>query len=120
MGSDDNEDPEDFKNAALSRDAGVQRAVWDLRYEGARKIKGGKIDTGDPATARASRRAPTPCDLTAAGKTLTAPLKVVADPRGDLPVDVISRRRPRSRSACGTTSRGSPTWSTSCAPSASS
>ena len=34
MGSDDNEDPEDFKKQALPRDAGVQRAVWDLRYEG--------------------------------------------------------------------------------------
>ena len=49
MGSDDNEDVEELKNAALRKDAGVQRAVWDLRYDGARKIKGGKIDTGDPA-----------------------------------------------------------------------
>ena len=31
MGSDDNEDPEDFKKPALASDAGVQRAVWDLR-----------------------------------------------------------------------------------------
>src|SRR5262249_49418721 len=46
MGSDDNEDPDDFKNLALKRDAGVQRAVWDLRYEGAHKIKGAKIDEG--------------------------------------------------------------------------
>src|SRR5437763_3301246 len=48
MGSDDNEDPEEFKKEALPRAAGVQRAVWDLRYEGAHKIKGGRIDTGDP------------------------------------------------------------------------
>ena len=41
-------DAEDYKDEALPRGAGVQRAVWDLRYEGARKIKNGRIDTGDP------------------------------------------------------------------------
>jgi hypothetical protein len=43
MGSDDNEDPDDFKKLALARGAGVQRAVWDLRYEGAHKVKGGRM-----------------------------------------------------------------------------
>jgi photosystem II stability/assembly factor-like uncharacterized protein len=85
MGSDDNEDPDDFKKLALPRDAGVQRAVWDLRYEGARKIKNGKIDTGDPITGPVVPPGTYTIRLTAAGKTLTAPLKVVPDPRGDLP-----------------------------------
>ncbi len=84
MGSDDNEDPDDFKNLALPRGAGVQRAVWDLRYEGARKIKGAKIDTGDPFVGPVVVPGTYTVRLTAAGKTLTAPLKVVADPRGDL------------------------------------
>jgi len=84
MGSDDNEDPDDFKNQALARAAGVQRAVWDLRYEGARKIKNAKIDTGDPITGPLVAPGTYTVRLTAAGKTLTAPLKVVADPRGDL------------------------------------
>ena len=47
--SSDDDDPEDFKKAALPVEPGVQRAVWDLAWEGAKKIKGGKIDTGDPA-----------------------------------------------------------------------
>jgi photosystem II stability/assembly factor-like uncharacterized protein len=85
MGSDDNEDPEDFKKEALSRDAGVHRAVWDLRYEGAHKIKGGKIDTGDPIQGPRAAPGAYTVRLTAAGQTLTAPLLVVADPRGDLP-----------------------------------
>jgi photosystem II stability/assembly factor-like uncharacterized protein len=85
MGSDDNEDPDDFKKTALARDAGVQRAVWDLRYEGARKIKGGKIDTGDPAEGPRVAPGTYTVRLTAAGQTLTAPIHVVADPRGDLP-----------------------------------
>ena len=85
MGSDDNEDPEDFKNLALPRAAGVQRAVWDLRYEGARKIKNAKIDTGDPFVGPRAAPGAYTVRLTAGGKSLTAPLKVVADPRGDLP-----------------------------------
>jgi hypothetical protein len=85
MGSDDNEDPDDVKNEALARAAGVQRAVWDLTYEGARKIKNGRIDTGDP---RKGPRVPPgtyTVKLTAGGKSQTAPLKVVPDPRGDAP-----------------------------------
>jgi photosystem II stability/assembly factor-like uncharacterized protein len=85
MGSDDNEDPDDFKKDALARAAGVQRAVWDLRYEGARKIKGGKIDTGDPADGPRVPPGTYTVKLTGAGQTLTAPVRVVADPRGDLP-----------------------------------
>jgi photosystem II stability/assembly factor-like uncharacterized protein len=85
MGSDDNEDPDDFKKLALPRGAGIQRVVWDLRYDGARKIKNGRIDTGDPVTGPEVAPGTYTVKLTAAGKTLSAPLKVVADPRGDLP-----------------------------------
>jgi photosystem II stability/assembly factor-like uncharacterized protein len=84
MGSDDNEDPDDFKNEALARGAGVQRAVWDLRYQGARKIKNGRIDTGDPKEGPRVPPGSYTVKLTAGGRPLTAPLKVVADPRGDL------------------------------------
>ena len=84
MGSDDNEDPEDFKSQALKRDAGIQRAVWDLRYEGARKIKNARIDTGDPRTGPRVAPGTYTVKLTAGGKTLTAPLTVLPDPRGDL------------------------------------
>jgi photosystem II stability/assembly factor-like uncharacterized protein len=85
MGSDDNEDPDDFKKDALAKAQGVQRAVWDLQYEGARKIKGGKIDTGDPAEGPRVAPGTYTVRLSAAGKTLTTPIRVVADPRGDLP-----------------------------------
>ncbi|HXG54486.1 MAG TPA: hypothetical protein VNJ03_03830, partial [Vicinamibacterales bacterium] len=47
--SDDEDDSEDLKKAALPTKAGLHRAEWDLTWEGATKIKGAKIDTGDPA-----------------------------------------------------------------------
>ena len=84
MGSDDNEDPEDFKKEALPRAAGVQRAVWNLRYEGAHKIKGGRIDTGDPIEGPRVPPGTYTVRLSAGGKTQTAPVKVLVDPRGDV------------------------------------
>ena len=89
MGSEDNEQK---PKPALSTEAGVQRAAWDLRYEGARKIKGGKVDTGDPAEGPTVPPGTYTVKLTAGGKTVTAPLKVVADPRGDLPQPVLTEQ----------------------------
>jgi hypothetical protein len=83
--SSEDDDPEELKKAALSTDAGVQRAVWDLTWEGARKIKGGKIDTGDPSDGPRAIPGQYQIRLTVDGITRTAPLKVEADPRGSAP-----------------------------------
>jgi photosystem II stability/assembly factor-like uncharacterized protein len=83
--SDDNEDPEDLKKEALSVDPGINRAVWDLTWQGATTIKGGKIDTGDPAEGPRAVPGPYTARLTVDGKTLNAPLRIVADPRGSAP-----------------------------------
>lgn len=83
--SGDEDDTEDLKKAALSTDAGVQRAVWDLTWEGARKIQGAKIDFGDPAEGPRAVPGTYTVRLTAAGRTLTSPLKVIGDPRGATP-----------------------------------
>jgi photosystem II stability/assembly factor-like uncharacterized protein len=79
--SDDEDDTEDLKKAALPVDAGVQRAVWDLTWEGAKKIVGAKIDTGDPAEGPRAVPGKYTVRLTTAGKTLTQPLTIVPDPR---------------------------------------
>ena len=80
--SDDNEDPEDLKKEALSTDPGVHRAVWDLAWQGAATIKGGKIDTGDPFEGPRAVPGPYTVRLTVDGKTKNSPLRIVADPRG--------------------------------------
>ena len=80
--SGDQDDQEDLKKAAISVEAGVQRAVWDLTWEGAKRIYGAKIDFGDPAKGPLAVPGSYTVRLTAAGKTLTAPLKVTTDPRG--------------------------------------
>jgi photosystem II stability/assembly factor-like uncharacterized protein len=83
--SSEDDDPQDLKKAALATTAGVQVAVWDLAWEGATKIKGGKIDTGDPSTGPQAVPGSYTARLTVDGQTLTTPIKVLPDPRGALP-----------------------------------
>ncbi len=80
--SDDNEDPEELKKEALSTEPGVQRAVWDLAWEGATTIKGGKLDAGDPTKGPRALPGTYTVRLTAGGATLTSPVVVKPDPRG--------------------------------------
>jgi hypothetical protein len=83
--SGDQDDTEDLKKAALPVDAGVHRAEWNLTWEGAKKIEGAKIDFGDPSDGPRATPGAYTVRLTAGGKTLNAPLRVVADPRGAEP-----------------------------------
>ncbi|HJR59607.1 MAG TPA: hypothetical protein VJ813_09420 [Vicinamibacterales bacterium] len=82
--SGDEDDTDDLKKAALPVEAGVHRIVWDLTWEGAKKIPGAKIDFGDPAEGPRAVPGGYTVRLTAGGKTLTAPLQVVGDPRDPL------------------------------------
>jgi hypothetical protein len=80
--SSEDDDPEELKKAALPTDPGVQRAVWDLAWEGAKKIMRGKIDTGDPAKGPRAVSGNYTVRLVVDGQTLTSPLKLVPDPAG--------------------------------------
>lgn len=82
--SSEEDDPEDFKKLALAIDPGVHRAEWDLSWEGAQKIKGGKIDTGDPTSGPRAVPGAYTVRLTVDGRTATSPLLIVSDPRGSL------------------------------------
>ena len=83
--SDDEDDAEALKKAALSVDPGVHRAEWNLRWEGAKKIRGAKIDFGEPSVGPMAVPGRYSVRLTVDGTTRTAPLEIVKDPRGGPP-----------------------------------
>jgi photosystem II stability/assembly factor-like uncharacterized protein len=66
---------------ALPRKAGLQRAVWDLRYDGATKIKAAKVDSGDPGEGPMALPGTYTVRLTVDGQSLTTPVEVRLDPR---------------------------------------
>jgi photosystem II stability/assembly factor-like uncharacterized protein len=84
-GNDNNNDEEDFFSRGagagnLPADAGLNRFVWDLRYEGATKVPkaplwGGNTDGPKALPGTYQVR------LTVLGKSYTAPLEIKADPR---------------------------------------
>jgi photosystem II stability/assembly factor-like uncharacterized protein len=65
----------------LPSEPGVQRAAWDLRYEGARKIEGARVDLGDPYTGPLVLPGTYTVRLTVGEEAYTTPLEVVPDPR---------------------------------------
>ncbi|MBK5257864.1 MAG: glycosyl hydrolase [Vicinamibacteria bacterium] len=78
---DPDEGREEDVEADLKNDAGVQRAFWDFRYEGARKIWKAKIDLGDPGEGPLASPGTYSARLNVDGKTYVQPLVVSADPR---------------------------------------
>jgi len=83
--SNDDDDPaeamEAAKKAALSTSAGAQQALWDLTFEGSELVQNAKLDSGDPTVGPMVLPGNYTLRLTAEGHSVTAPLKVVADPR---------------------------------------
>jgi photosystem II stability/assembly factor-like uncharacterized protein len=77
-------DPDGFEEPpkpALAKEAGVQRAVWDLAYEGAPKIAGAKLDAGDPKKGPMAPPGSYTARLNIDGKTYTTAVVVKPDPR---------------------------------------
>ncbi|HKZ33570.1 MAG TPA: glycosyl hydrolase [Vicinamibacteria bacterium] len=77
----DDPDAEGPAPKPLPKEAGLQRAVWDLRYEGATKIKGAKIDSGDPGTGPLALPGRYTLRLKLGGESRETPLEVRLDPR---------------------------------------
>ena len=69
------------KKAALPKEAGVNAAWWDLTYDGAEMIQNAKLDGGDPTRGPLLLPGSYTVRLTAGGQTVTAPMKVLQDPR---------------------------------------
>lgn len=78
---DDPDEPAPAPEAALAADAGLHRAVWDLRLEGARRLENARIDLGDPHFGPHALPGVYTLRLTADGRTATARAEVLPDPR---------------------------------------
>jgi photosystem II stability/assembly factor-like uncharacterized protein len=91
--SNDDEDPaeamEAAKKAALSTGAGLQQALWDFTFEGSELVQNAKLDSGDPTVGPMALPGSYTLRLTAGGRTVTAPLKVVPDPRSQLSAEEL-------------------------------
>ena len=72
------------KEAEVKNDAGVQRAFWDFRHEGAKKIWRAKIDEGEADIGPLVAPGAYTVRLNVNGKTQTQPLMVKVDPRVSL------------------------------------
>jgi len=85
---DDDPEAEDDEEArlkkALPTEPGVQRAVWDLRRQSAKKIAGARVDAGDPERGPMAPPGDYTVRISADGRTVTTPLRVVRDPRVSL------------------------------------
>jgi hypothetical protein len=81
------EDPEDAPDAyskeptAIPIKKGVNRFVWDFRYEGAKRIPRAEIDMGDPSVGPIATPGDYVVELRVGDKTLTRPLTLLPDPR---------------------------------------
>ena len=72
---------EEAAKPELKADSGLQRVAWDLRYEGARRIENGMIDSGDPADRAVAPPGEYTLRLGTDSLTATARVRVTADPR---------------------------------------
>ncbi len=78
---DDPDEPTEPPEPALAADSGVQRAVWDLRYEPPKKAKPAKLDFGWPDLGPDALPGTYSVRLIVDGKTYTERLRLTQDPR---------------------------------------
>jgi len=75
---------EDEPKAPFKAEAGLQRAVWNLRWEGATLIRNARIDWGDPNEGPLAVPGTYTMRLTADGHEVTSKVTVRADPRATI------------------------------------
>src|SRR6185436_19184621 len=83
------DEKEGLAQLALHKGKGVQRAVWAMIWDGAEMIPQARLDSGYPLVGPAALPGTYTVRLTVDGKTATAPLKILPDPRStDTPEDL--------------------------------
>jgi photosystem II stability/assembly factor-like uncharacterized protein len=88
------DEKEGLAQLALPKGKGLQRTVWPLTWDGAELIPGSKLDSGYPLVGPPALPGTYTLRLTVDGKTATAPLQVLPDPRStDSPRDLEEQLR---------------------------
>src|SRR5262249_16934727 len=72
---------ERYKKAVLTTEVGINRVAWDLRYKGAEKIKGAKVDAGNVEAGPLVNPGLYSFHLKVGSKTVKGVVVVHADPR---------------------------------------
>jgi photosystem II stability/assembly factor-like uncharacterized protein len=90
----DDPDPgwDESEKKPLSKKAGLQRAVWDLRYEGATPIRPAKLDSGDPREGPLVLPGTYAARLTVDGRSYSTPVEVRPDPRVAVPREELEEQ----------------------------
>ena len=78
---DDPDEPMEAPKPELGTEAGVHRAIWDLRWEGASRLSGAKIDFGDTEPGPRAVPGRYRARLSANGVSDEATIEVLPDPR---------------------------------------
>jgi photosystem II stability/assembly factor-like uncharacterized protein len=78
---DDPDEPEEPAKPALTREKGLNRAQWDLRYEGATRLENAKIDSGNPEEGPLALPGTYTLKLSGAGHLVSTKGEILADPR---------------------------------------
>jgi hypothetical protein len=87
------EDEKDWlKKRTLPKKKGVQRAAWDLTWDGAELIQGGILDWGYPLVGPTAVPGTYTARLTASGKTETTTLKLLPDPRSTVSQEALEEQ----------------------------
>lgn len=79
--ADDPDEPGEAPKPALSTAAGLHRAVWNFRWDGAKRLRGAKIDLGGYESGPLATPGTYSLKLFAGGHEATAELVVEPDPR---------------------------------------
>jgi hypothetical protein len=83
---DDADEPQEEEAATeLTKEQGLNRIVWNLRYEGAKRLEKAKIDSGEPEKGILAPPGTYTLKLYAAGQTVTTTAEIKADPHSPVP-----------------------------------
>ena len=77
--------PEDEVKAEMTKEQGLNRIVWDLRYEGSKRLEKAKIDAGEPEKGILAPPGIYTLKLSGPGIAATTTAEIKADPRSPVP-----------------------------------